>query len=194
MKKWALLAVGLAWLPIVASAQSAPDRSSVTGASISQDEMAVYEAVLSAWLSKRRGRQLVNEQLSAAPLKDDPDLKECTKDLDFSAPPQRVEPEKSLAGVRFKRNGIELIDGSKWKPADPERGVANGKSVEAAVEEGFSKSMISFSQIAFNSDGNDALVKFSMECGGLCGSGSTMHLHKFANGWVVVRRCEQWIS
>jgi hypothetical protein len=153
-----------------------------------------YEAVLSSWLGKDHSRQLVNEQLSAAPLKEDPDLRECTKGFDFAAPSQRAVAGESLAGAQFKRKGIELVDGSKWKPADPEQGIANGKSVEAAVEEGFSKSMISFSQIAFSSNGDDALVKFGMECGGLCGSGSTMHLHKSASGWAVMSRCEEWIS
>jgi hypothetical protein len=156
--------------------------------------LAVYQTVLASWLDREQGRQLVNERLSAPPSKDDPEFAECTKSLDFSVATKVDQGEKSLAGVDFKRAGIELIDGSEWKPADPEEGIAEGKTVDAAVREGFSKSLISFSQITFSRDGKDALVKFGMVCGGLCGSGSTIHLHKSATGWAVLGRCGTWVS
>lgn len=192
MRVWVALAVGLASVPTVAWGQQASSRSLVTDSSVSPEEMTIYEVVLDSWLGKQRGRQFVNQELSAPPLKSDPQFADCTKGLDFSvaAPVQR----KSLAGVQFKRKGIELIDGSKWKPADPEQGIASGESIDAAVKEGFSKSLISFSEIAFSRDGNDALVNFAMVCGGLCGSGSTIHLHKAAMGWAIAGRCGEWES
>jgi len=156
--------------------------------------MAVYETVLASWLGKEKGRHLVNEELSAAPSKSDPEFDECAKGLNFAPARQGVQGKKSLAGVQFKRNGIELIDGSKWKPADPGQAIAGGESVDAAVRAGFSHALISFSQIAFSRDGKDALVKFGMVCGGLCGSGSTIHLRKSASGWAILGRCGGWIS
>lgn len=192
MKSWIALWIGLFAVAVAAqptSALSAADLSSV-----SQEEAAVYEAMLASWLGKEQGRQLVNERLTAPPSQDDAQVKECTKGLDFPPVAPAGVTRKSLAGVRFKRGGIELIDGSQWKPADPEDAMANGKSVNAAVDEGFSKSLISFSQIAFSRNGEEALVEFSMVCGSLCGSGITAYLHKSATGWNVVNRCGNWIS
>jgi hypothetical protein len=192
MKRKIAFAIAVASVPAAACGEQASSHSLVADSSISPQEVAIYEVVLAAWLGKERGRQFVNQELSAPPSKSDPELAECTKGFDFSvaAPDQR----KSLAGVQFKRKGIELIDGSKWKPADPEQGIASGESIESAVKEGFSKSLVSFSQIAFSRDGDDALVSFGMVCGGLCGSGSTIHLHKAATGWAIVGHCREWES
>jgi hypothetical protein len=189
-----ILLASLASAPIPASTAPVSSQSSVADSSVSQDEMAIYNTVLASWLGKHQGRQLVNEKLSAPPSKHDPEFDECTKGLDFRSVAQGAENKKSLAGIRFKTNGIELIDGSQWKPADPGQGIANGESVETAVRNGFANSLISFSQIAFSRDRKDALVKISMVCGGLCGSGSTIHLHNSATGWGILSRCGEWIS
>jgi len=183
-------AVALASLSTLVRAE-VPDAPPPTPApAISQDEMAVYEIVLASWLGKERGPHLLDERLSAPPSEADPQSRDCTSDQHFSP---RSGP-KSLAGLRFARPGIELIDGSRWRPADPSQAIGTGESVEAAVRKGFSRALMSFSQIGFSSDGNDAVVKFSMVCGGLCGSGSTIRLHRSAKGWSIVRRCAGWIS
>jgi hypothetical protein len=194
MKSSTAMAIGIACIATSACGSSASSQSSATGSSVSPDEIAVYEVVLSSWLGQEKGRQLVNKQLSAPPSKSDAEFKECANGLDFSGAPHAVQAKKSLTGVQLKGKGIELIDRSQWRPADPEEGIENGKSVEAAVREGFSKSLISLSQIAFTRDGQDALVKFGMVCGSLCGSGSTIHLHKSAKGWSILGRCGEWMS
>ena len=158
------------------------------------DEAAVYDAVLASWFGKDTSHQLVDEHLSEAPSSKDPEFKECAKGLDFATSSPGSAKEQTLEGVQLKTKGIELVDGSHWKPVDPGQSIANGKSVESAVSEGFSHSLMSFSQIAFSRDGKDALVKFGMTCGSLCGSGSTMRLNKKATGWVIVARCSDWIS
>lgn len=158
------------------------------------DEIAVYDAVLASWLGKEHRHQLVDQQLSAPPSSGDAEFKECTKGLDFPGASPAIQESKSLVSVQFKTNGIELVDGSNWRPADPGQGIAKGKSVESAVDDGFSHSLISFSQIAFSRSGRDALVKFGMACGSLCGSGSTIHLSKRAAKWAIVGRCGGWIS
>ena len=194
MKRWAGLAFGIVCVATAGCGSPVSSHSSVADSSISPEEMAVYETVLASWLGKEKGRQLINKELSAPPSKDDPEFSECAKGLNFSGASRETRGQKSLAGVQFKRNGLELIEGSKWTPADPGQAIASGKSVDTAVREGFSQSLISFSQIAFSRDGKDALVKFGMVCGSLCGSGSTIHLHKYAAGWTILRRCGGWIS
>ncbi|MBW4329661.1 hypothetical protein KY084_02075 [Stakelama sp. CBK3Z-3] len=168
------------------------DHASGAEASI-QDQAAVYNAVLASWQGKEQGHQLVDEHLSEAPSKADAEFEECAKGLDFPAGSD-ARKNKSLIGIPLQAKGIEIIDGSKWAPADLGAAIANGEAVETAVKEGFSHSLISLSQITFSNDGRDALVKFGMACGSLCGSGSTIHLHKRSTGWSIVDRCGAWMS
>lgn len=158
------------------------------------DEAAVYDAVLASWFGKETNHQLVDERLGNAPSSKDPEFKDCTKGLDFPTSSSGIVNERTLVGVPLKTKGIELVDGSHWKPVDPGQAIANGKSVDSAVRDGFSHSLMSFSQIAFSRDGKDALVRFSVTCGSLCGSGATIHLRKHTVGWVIVDRCSNWIS
>lgn len=161
---------------------------------LSHDEQEIYDAVISNWLGRGTQRQYVNFRLSASPTTTDPEYAECTHNLDFASN-AGSENRKSLSGARFQRKGVELVDGEQWKPVDPGQSISEGKSVKAAVKEGFSHSLMSFSQIAFSLDRRDALVKFGMACGALCGSGSTMHLRKSGEHWKVLGSCGGgWIS
>jgi hypothetical protein len=180
-------------LSIAAIGALAPGHSSAS-IPLSQDEIAIYETVLTSWSSGNSGQQLVDYHLDAPPVASDPALLNCTKGLRFPEDTQRVRDQKTLVGVHFKGDTIELTDGSNWNPDDPGAAITNGKSVEAAVSEGIGHSLISFSQAAFSHDGKDALITFSMVCGSLCGSGSTIHLHKTGTQWHVVNRCRGWIS
>ena len=190
VKSWLALAVGLVCVP---PAWAAGPPSS-PAPSISPDEKAVYEAVLTSWLGAEQGPQFVNAELGPPPSPSDAEFTECAKGLDFPPNTPVQQGPKSLVGVQFNRSGIELIDGSRWSPVDPGRGIAEGKTVESAVKDGFAHSLMSFSQIVFNRTGRDAIVKFGMVCGSLCGSGSTLHLHKSGDRWVVLNRCGGWIS
>ena len=180
---WMFISALVVGLEVTAVASSSP--------SINQEEQAVYETALSSWLGANEAPQLVNVELSAPPSASAPEFRQCAKGLRFSAP---GIAQTSLAGVAFKRRGITLIEGSRWSPVDPGQAIREGKSVEGAVEQGNSHSLISFSRIAFTRNGNDALVNMGMVCGMLCGSGSTLHLHKSSSRWTVVGRCGGWIS
>lgn len=193
MKRLSSLACTVLLLPGLALAQS-DDRGSTDTQAISATEIAVYDAVLDSWLDKEQTRQNVDIRLKKAPPANGERIAACVGDVRFSADPVDAPETKSLAGTKFRRQGVNLIDGSTWKPVDPSEAIARGKSVEAAVEEAFASSLISFSQIRFSADGRDALVRFSMVCGSLCGSGTTLRLHKSEAGWEVAKRCDQWVS
>lgn len=186
-------AIGVACTSIAASETVGGQRPSGSALSISRDEQDVYEAVLASWFGEEQGRQLVNEELGPPPSTSDPEFSECVKGFNFPANANEGS-RKTLVGVQFARPGIELIDGSHWNAVDPGQGLAQGKSVESAVEQGMSHSLTSFSEVAFSQSGKDALVKFGMTCGRLCGTGSTLHLHKTRARWVVLNRCGGWIS
>ena len=189
------IAIGMAGVAIAAGAAFAAGQPSETAPAVSRDEIEVYDAVLASWLGDEPGRQLVNATLSPPPSTSDPEIAACTKGLDFPAGAPGGQGRKSLFGVQFARPGVEVIDGSTWKPVDPGQAIAKGESVDAAVEEGFANSLISFSQVAFSRDGSEAVVKFGMVCGSLCGSGQTLRLHKSGGHWSALKQCGGgWIS
>jgi hypothetical protein len=161
---------------------------------ISGEEQEVYEAVLSSWLGKGQAQQLVNQRLNPPPSLSSAEIQTCAKGATFRPATTDGKGGKSLVGAKFGRSDIVLIDQADWKPADPAAGIARGLSVEAAVAEGFSHSLISFSEITFSTDHKDALVEFGSVCGRLCGSGSMLHLRKTALHWTVLNRCGEWIS
>jgi hypothetical protein len=52
----------------------------------------------------------------------------------------------------------------------------------------------SFSKIGFDKKRQQALVYFVNWCGGLCGTGNYVLLHKDKNGWTVTKTGMMWIS
>src|SRR5262249_24429061 len=67
----------------------------------------------------------------------------------------------SLRGAPFKRKGIHLVDGSKWRADDEqlEDHVACGEFQDADLERAFAHALISFSRVQFSSNGRLALMK-----------------------------------
>lgn len=189
------MTAGMACLMLLTGAAMAGDQPTAPAPTISADEQDVYETVLAGWLGKETQRQQINVQLSPPPAAPDDDLADCAKGLDFPPPAKPPAPDKSLAGVAFRLPGVVLVDGSRWRADDPGDAIAGGKSVDAAVTQGISHSLISFSQIAFSRDHKDALVRFGMVCGRLCGTGSVMHLRRTGAHWKVLGDCGgRWIS
>jgi hypothetical protein len=192
---WFTLAAVAACLSMAVVAALAAGLPDVAGQTISRDEQNIYEAVLNSWLDRAYGRQFVSTDLGPAPSKSDPDFGECAQGRRFSTGALNPTSHKSLTGVQFKRPGVELVDLSQWNPLDPGQAIAEGKSVDTAVDQGIAHSLISFSQVTFSDDRKDALVKFSMVCGRLCGTGRTMRLHNSGGHWAVAEPCgESWIS
>lgn len=194
MKQLIPAAIGAACSLGTLSAAWAGEEATPSGWSIDQDERAVYEAVLDSWLGDEQRQQLVDVRLGAAPSTTDAELEKCTTGAAFVPPIHESRREKSLTGVQFERDGVVITDGSQWKPFDRDKSLAQGKSIEEALEASFSHTLISFSEIAFSHNRDDALVHFQMACGRLCGSGSTMRLHKTDGRWAVVHRCAGYMS
>lgn len=188
MQTWAAIVIGFG-SALIAAGATPPSPPAV---SVSPEEMAVYEAVLESWLGDEPGRQLADTRLSPPPAKSDPEIAACAKGLELSDP--EAGARRSLAGARFARRGVELVDGAGWKPVDPGESIARGKSVDEAVEEGFANALMSFSGITFSRDRKEAIVSFSTSCGRLCGSGSTLRMKQIGGRWTVSKRCGGWVS
>jgi len=87
------------------------------------------------------------------------------------------------------------VDPKTWKPSDPRDAIARGKSIEAAVENGFAKGLYAFSAIAFNASHTTAALSYSFVCGMLCGNGGVVVFNKTNRGWVKSdENCGIWIS
>lgn len=189
-----LLATATAFFSLTAGIGVAADPNLGPAASVSQDELAIYSAVLMSWLGPKHGRQLVNERLGPAPRPSAAANADCVKGLRFAQPLAEPPKEKMLSSAAFQAEGVELIDGEAWTPIDPAKSIAQGHSVASSVDEGISRSLITFSQVIFSADHRDALVRFSMLCGALCGTGSTLRMHKSNGEWTIATRCAGYIS
>lgn len=161
------------------------------GTSVSQDQAAIYRAVLKSWFGSERHKQLVDQRLEPAPSASDPEFADCVKGLSFT---QGATSNETALSRTFGGGDIELVDGEKWKPTDPEDAIGRGRSVRSAVRNAFAGSLISFSQVAFSDDHKDAVFKFSMACGRLCGSGSMLRMHKDGGRWRIAGHCSESIS
>lgn len=158
----------------------------------------IYEAVLQSWLGTDYSPALVAEQLRSAPNTNDPEFSDCVKGLKFKEPARVTPVLKSLRGVHFARKGVRLIDPEKWHPADgplvAHVNQGQTKSLDSDLSRAMAHSLISFSRIQFDRTGDWALLSFSSVCGPLCGTGSTLLMHRTNNTWKVFRRCREWIS
>lgn len=172
----------------------AASRSSDPAASVSQDQVAIYKAVLLSWLGPQHGTQLVNERLGPPPRASAAENADCVKGVQFALAPVEPSQEKTLSDAFFQADGVELIDGETWRPTDPATSIGQGHSVESSVNEAISRSLITFSQITFSATHRDALVRFGMFCGALCGNGSTIRMHKSNGKWTIAGRCAGYIA
>ena len=180
----------VAGVVLAAGAGATQSRDQSPSSGVTADEQASYESVLSSWLDGSHNRQMVDRRLGPAPSLSD--NAECIKGLHFSENANGAS--KTLDASTLHLRNVELVDGATWRADDPQRSMAQGKSVDAAVKEAFAHSLFSFSQIAFSTDGKDALVSFGMTCGMLCGHGSTLHMHKTDGHWKRAGDCGAWIS
>ena len=163
--------------------------------SVGRDEQEVYEAVLRSWLGKAHHHQYVSTDLGPAPSRSDADFRDCAESVRFREGGALAQRHKTLAGIQFKTSDVVLVDPDQWSAVDPGDEIAAGKSVNAAVNARFEHSLISLSQVAFSDDQAIALVKFSMTCGRLCGTGMTVRVSKSGGHWTVSKPCgNEWMS
>ena len=92
-----------------------------------------------------------------------------------------VDPDKQSEQVRRNDPGTALREGKK--------------NVDDAVKDAFRSGLLTLSEIGFTKDHEWAVMSFSFYCGGLCGHGSVIVLHKNKGVWEVTKReCGGWIA
>lgn len=156
------------------------------------DSAEVYEAFLSSWRGEDKSPMNVAERAEALSGQDLDEFSACAggpHEWSVSG------ASASLAGQLGALSWIRFVDPAKWRAADPGVAIAKGKSVDEAVEQGFSHALLTLSTVAFDSSGRFAAFKYSFVCGRLCGNGGAVLFEHDAQGWVRSRKeCGMWLS
>jgi hypothetical protein len=169
---------------------------------LSEDEAAIYKAVL------RHYSKGENAALNVA---------QNTYPLDPSSPMSGLQGETCLKDIRldnlsttahsFHELKPDVLPGKKMQLVDPEKQgkivrsndpsttIRKGKKVDNAVESAFATALFSMSEIAFDKEHRFAVVSYRFWCGSLCGHGSTLVFEKVNGVWRNANRnCGGWIS
>ncbi|HEY4092664.1 MAG TPA: hypothetical protein VGN46_14210 [Luteibacter sp.] len=184
----AFVAIGMA------AAAGMPAPATAQGAPTATDAAAVYKAFLHDWMGK--SHQPINVARVAEPMHPEGADGGCEGHPEIEAlikqPAERID---DLSTVLGPDPSIHYVDPSTWHPTDPQHLIAQGKSVKAAVKEGMSAALLTFSAIAFNERRDVAVFNYSFVCGGLCGNGGITVMRKKGSTWEPdPRQCTQWIS
>ncbi|OZB58740.1 MAG: hypothetical protein B7X39_16735 [Lysobacterales bacterium 14-68-21] len=152
----------------------------------------IYKAFLSSWRGKDKAPMNVAEGTETLSKQDLEEFSSCAGGHHEWAP---AATNASLATQLSALPWVHFVDPAKWQAADPGDLIAKGKSVDEAVEQGFSHALLTLSTVAFDSSGEFAALKYSLVCGQLCGNGGTVLFEHTGQGWVRSRkRCSMWLS
>ena len=183
-------------------AAASKDKPIKNTAPLSNDEIAIYKAVLQHFVSGDSG-----------PL----NVSATTYPLDPGSPMNPLSGGECLNGIRLENlaevshsfhdltpdilpgKAMKLVDPNRQSKVvrgnDPSKTIRGGKSVDSAVREAFATALFSMSEIAFDKEHRHAVVSYSFWCGSLCGNGSTLVLEKAGAEWKATERnCGGWIS
>ncbi len=172
-------------------------RATKNNVSLSKDEIAIYRAVL-----KRRiegGWSTLNISNRTYPLTSSNAKCECFQGIEVESLTQAFNSYRHLTRETLPATTLRLVDPNRYldvvRRNDPHRTIAQGRSVDDAVEKAFKTGLLWISEIAFDKEHQRALVSYAFVCGGLCGSGATLMLEKVDGEWKVSDRdCGGWVS
>ncbi len=201
-----LLAVVLS-LSLAARAQDDAPKLTVSGESLTEDQTAIYRAMLKNILSD--SKDTLNLANLTQPIRQPAALFDgaCPK---TSGPHIVQDPTLAVhrLGPAVVLNlKVVLVDqevqGEKIKQRDPAllmKKVIDGrqdvpqKQIDDATEGAVKNGLLTFSEITFSKKRNRALVSYDFVCGELCGYGNILVLIKVGEKWKIHKTCESWVS
>jgi hypothetical protein len=174
-------------------------QSKVSDLPLSDEQLAVYRAVLSNWMTG--GDQPLNlaNLTDAFPVDGPFDLRDCLKGLD-------LEQIQSDVVHRFRPEDVALLEPAKVRLVDreaqedevgrndPGKAIRSGKSIDSALKNGFAHGLAWVSEIRFDKSHAHAVVFYGFRCGSLCGNGGTAILEKVNGVWTFKSECSNWMS
>ena len=161
---------------------------------LTADEVAIYKAVLAAWVDKSTKLNVADRTFA---LDRDVDC-ECLKGMDVDSVTQATRSFHKL-GRESLIGKASLVDTEEQSRIvrlnDPERTMQSGARVDVAVKRAFANGLFRLSEIAFDKEHRRALVGYSLVCGSLCGNGGTWLFEKKNGEWKRSEiNCGGWIS
>jgi hypothetical protein len=184
-------------------AQRSAPKPTVSDAPLSDEQIAVYRAVLSAYLKGSDG--VLNVADITEPL--DRSDTTCFSGLELEA--------ANGAGSIIHRIGPTLIADKKIVLVDPDRQEEairkndpgnlirkatddheqiTDEQLDKSLKRAFGSGLFTLSEIGFDREHRHAVVSYSFVCGGLCGHSNLLVLKKVGHNWKVAKRCGGWIS
>jgi len=167
---------------------------------LSEDELAIYRAVLEERLS--RGWASLHVSAKTYPLDaTSSGLSNCQclqgitlENLSPALHSFHDLPPGVLPGKKMKLVDPET-QAATVRANDPDRTMRRGKTVPDAVRDAEATGLFSMSEIAFDREHHYAVVSYGYWCGALCGSGATLVFEKIGGTWKNTNRnCGGWIS
>lgn len=177
---------------IVSACVTAENKPGINRSPMTSDRMAVYRAFFDSYskplkLAKRTVPFDLSTEQGAECLRDiqfsKPDSSTTVHEFDIAALPSTItlvdseEQEKIIRNVNSKQT---------WR---------NGKLVNESLEKAKTVGFLILSEVAFDEKHQYAVLTFSFECWGLCGSGGTIVFQKRNGAWLPSKRsCPHWAS
>lgn len=167
---------------------------------LSEDRLRVYSDFLKVW---RRGdipSLNIAMDLDAIEPSATSEEESCSQSLDTEPMPKEPLHQFTLSDASKLGQGfVSLVDRDAQLKAvesfDPWNTIQHGADVDAAVRNGFSHGLFSFSEIQFDKTHEHAILTYSFYCGRECGNGGTVVLTRSEIGtWTITSRCHQWIG
>lgn len=167
-----------------------------TAASPANDAKEIYGAFLTQWKGKYDALTNVANTAARPTTEDIAQYNECagswrSRNIHWKTNTTDVDLKNALASL----SRINLVDAKSWQAADPSRLIAQGQSIDTAVDTGIANGLMTLSAISFDEAHDTAMFSFSFACGSLCGHGGIVMFKKTSKGWVQSkRRCGSRMS
>lgn len=186
----------------LASTRSGHKRPLRSTTVLSEDEVAIYRAVIQSWVSD--GPTSLNVFARTFPLSESSSgsgVLECGCLIDIEAGSlfKAFHSFHTLTRDVLPKRNMRLVDADKQAiivaSNDPSKIIDQGKPLDGTIQNAVGNGLFSMSEIAFDPKHQHALVSYSFRCGLLCGNGATFIFEKLGGEWKRTdRMCGGWSS
>jgi len=167
-------------------------KSSLSSGTLTAEQMSIYKEFFSDY--SKDSKPILNiSQTTSTFEADDGDLGGCMKT--FTKSNSRAATVHSFAEGAFADERVRLVDPKTHTISDPGEAIAQGQSVDDAVEAGFARGLLTLSEIVFDGSHTHAAFNYSFHCGRLCGHGATVVFQLRGGKWRRSKAyCGSWIN
>ena len=197
------IAAVLLMISLRAVAQEDSFKPRLSDAPLTNEQIAVYRAVLKDYLKGSDGALNLANITSPIDVSD----KACFGGIDAGVIKESASVIHRIEPSVVAKTKIVLVDPDPQqetiKQNDPqnlikkaidEHQTVTDDQLNQSVKSAFGSALFELSEIAFDKEHSRAVVSYSFVCGELCGSGNTLVLKKVGQGWKVAKRCGGWVS